>query len=138
MALSAQFHEKVLLADPFQDNVICLGIDESHCISEWGTDDFRPEFSRISKLIARMPSGVPILAASSTMPRDVITDIQHKLGLPQDCARIAVSNEKPNIALSVRILQQHYSSNRIPSPTFFLSFARTLLAQRTSSRPFST
>jgi hypothetical protein len=39
------------------------------------------------------------------MPRDVILDILAKLRLRADCARISVSNAKPNIALSVRILQ---------------------------------
>ncbi|KAF9059123.1 hypothetical protein BDP27DRAFT_1385895 [Rhodocollybia butyracea] len=36
---------------------------------------------------------------------DVIHDVLFKVGLPQDSARIAVSNAKYNIALSVRILQ---------------------------------
>ncbi|KAK7018608.1 P-loop containing nucleoside triphosphate hydrolase protein [Favolaschia claudopus] len=39
MALSAQFHKHVLNQVPFTRNIICLVIDELHCICEWGTDD---------------------------------------------------------------------------------------------------
>lgn len=105
MALSSQFHAKVLNSIQFTENIISLVIDEGHCISEWGIDEFRPDFAKIVNLAARLPSGLPIMVASATMPRDIIQDIQHKLGLPEDCARIQVSNEKLNVKLSVRILQ---------------------------------
>ncbi|KAJ7166272.1 P-loop containing nucleoside triphosphate hydrolase protein [Mycena filopes] len=105
MATSSKFHSTVLSSPTFANNVIALVIDEAHCISEWGNDDFRPDFSKLSVLIARMPSGVPVIAASATMPRDVILDIRKKLTLRSDCAHVAVSNDKKNIALSVRIIQ---------------------------------
>ncbi|KAJ7123894.1 P-loop containing nucleoside triphosphate hydrolase protein, partial [Mycena crocata] len=82
-----------------------LNIDEGHCISEWGNDVFRPEYSKLHILLARMPSGLPVVVASATMPRDVILEILAKLRLRADCARVSVSNAKPNVALSVRILQ---------------------------------
>ncbi|KAJ6620225.1 P-loop containing nucleoside triphosphate hydrolase protein, partial [Mycena sp. CBHHK59/15] len=103
MAVTSKFHEKVLSAKSFSDNIISQVIDEGHCISEWGNDDFRPKFSKLSILLGCLPSGVPIVIGSATMPRDVILDIQAKLRLRRDCARVSVSNEKRNIALSVRI-----------------------------------
>lgn len=81
-----------------------LVIDESHSASEWG-EDFRPEYAELGKLLARLPSGLPVLLASATMPENVIHDVLFKVGLPQDSARVAVSNAKHNVALSVRILQ---------------------------------
>ncbi|KAJ7772144.1 P-loop containing nucleoside triphosphate hydrolase protein [Mycena maculata] len=105
MATSSKFHSTVLSSDLFCNNIISLVIDEAHCISEWGGDDFRPEFSNLSVLLTRMPSGVPVVIGSATMPEDVILDILRKLRMRVNCARVAVSNEKPNVALSVRILQ---------------------------------
>ncbi|KAJ7845681.1 P-loop containing nucleoside triphosphate hydrolase protein [Mycena leptocephala] len=105
MAITSKFHDLVLSSKPFSENIICQVIDEGHCISEWGNDDFRPEFSKLHVLLGRLPSGLPVVVGSATMPRDVILDILSKLRLRADCARISVSNAKPNIALSVRILQ---------------------------------
>ncbi|KAJ7705745.1 P-loop containing nucleoside triphosphate hydrolase protein [Mycena metata] len=105
MAVSTKFQSVVLSSELFTSNILSLVIDEAHCISEWGNDDFRPDFSKLSVLLSRMPSGVPVVAGSATMPKDVITDIKNKLGLRSDCVHVGVSNDKPNIALSVRIMQ---------------------------------
>ncbi|KAJ7687525.1 P-loop containing nucleoside triphosphate hydrolase protein [Mycena rosella] len=110
MALSTQFHEKVLNQVEFTKNIICLVIDELHCIWEWGDDDFRPEYRQIVQLVARLPTGLPILGASATAPYHVIKDIRANLGLPADCARVEVSNEKLKVFLSVRILQHEPES----------------------------
>lgn len=106
MALSTEFHKKVLNQIPFTQNIICLVIDELHCICEWGTDDFRPEYREIIQLAARLPTGLPILGATATAPHHVITDILDNLGLPGNTARIQVSN----VSLSVRILQHEPDS----------------------------
>ncbi|KAJ3764597.1 P-loop containing nucleoside triphosphate hydrolase protein, partial [Lentinula raphanica] len=110
MARSAIFHKLVIERAPFQNNIIAMNIDEGHSISEWGTNDFRPDYARISELLAKLPSGVPILTASATLAPEVIQDIEAKLGLGRKCERISVSNEKPNVALSVRIMQHPQDS----------------------------
>ncbi|KAF9047215.1 P-loop containing nucleoside triphosphate hydrolase protein [Rhodocollybia butyracea] len=104
MALSTPFHEKVLKNKVFRTNCLELVIDEAHCASEWG-EDFRPEYAELGKLLSRLPSGVPVLLASATMPEDVISDVIFKVGVSSGCERVAVSNAKHNVALSVRILQ---------------------------------
>ncbi|KAJ7438254.1 P-loop containing nucleoside triphosphate hydrolase protein [Mycena latifolia] len=109
MALSTKFHEKVLNNILFTENIITLVIDEAHCICEWGEDDFRPDYRKIVELAARLPTSTPLLAATATAPRDVIKDIMDYLDLPSDTARVQVSNEKPNVSLAVRILQQEQS-----------------------------
>lgn len=105
MVLNDSFHKFVVENRNFQNNIITAVVDEAHNISEWGTDDFRPEFSRISALLARLPQGLPILAASATVSPEVIVDIKNKLGMGGHCDHIAVSNEKLNVSLSVRMLQ---------------------------------
>ncbi|KAJ7888981.1 P-loop containing nucleoside triphosphate hydrolase protein [Mycena leptocephala] len=83
MGVSDKFHQTVLSSDVFTDNVISLLIDEAHCINEWGNDDIRREYSKLAVLVARLPSGVPVVAGSATMPKHVISlsvrIIQHPL-----------------------------------------------------------
>ncbi|KAF7378268.1 p-loop containing nucleoside triphosphate hydrolase protein [Mycena sanguinolenta] len=110
MVLSPEFHEKVLNQVEFTKNIICLVIDELHCIWEWGNDDFRPQYREIVQLLARLPTGLPVLGASATVPYHVIKHIIANLDLPDDCARVEVSNEKLNVFLSVRILQHEPES----------------------------
>ncbi|EIM79071.1 uncharacterized protein STEHIDRAFT_116811 [Stereum hirsutum FP-91666 SS1] len=104
-AFTAQFLQLVYSSDIFRDSCICKVVDEAHVVTEWGTDDFRPEYARIGTLRARLLPGTPILAVSATFPEAVIRDLQQKLGLDNDCAQVMVSNAKPNVALSVRIIQ---------------------------------
>ncbi|WP_394940281.1 RecQ family ATP-dependent DNA helicase [Psychromicrobium sp. YIM B11713] len=55
-----------------------LVIDEAHCISDWG-HDFRPDYRRISELIFRLPSTVPVLATTATANSRVVEDIAEQL-----------------------------------------------------------
>ncbi|KAF7302211.1 p-loop containing nucleoside triphosphate hydrolase protein [Mycena indigotica] len=91
MGLTPLFHEKVLNSIPFTKNIINLIIDEVHCISEWGTDDFRPEYRKIVELVARLPPGTPITGATATAPDEVM----RHLGCPgtsRDTAKVQHSN----------------------------------------------
>lgn len=54
-------------------------IDEAHCISDWG-HDFRPDYKRISKIVAQMPENVPILATTATANARVVEDVRVQLG----------------------------------------------------------
>lgn len=54
-------------------------IDEAHCISDWG-HDFRPDYKRISKIVAQMPANVPILATTATANTRVVKDVRAQLG----------------------------------------------------------
>ncbi|KAJ7066255.1 P-loop containing nucleoside triphosphate hydrolase protein [Mycena amicta] len=110
MAQTAEFHANVFNSIPFAHNVIELVIDELHCISEWGSDDFRPEYRSLSDIGGRLPAGTPILGATATGPDEVLDDIIDNLGIPAATPRIRVSNAKPNVSLSVRILQHEPES----------------------------
>lgn len=92
MANTASFHEHVFKNTRFTNNLISLIVDEAHCISEWGTSDFRPEWGQLSKTLARLPSGIPTMAASATFPPKVKSYIGNRLGFA------------PNVSTSRRCL----------------------------------
>jgi len=54
-------------------------VDEAHCISDWG-HDFRPDYRRIVRIVAALPSSVPVLATTATANDRVIADVQQQLG----------------------------------------------------------
>ncbi|KAF5339645.1 hypothetical protein D9758_015587 [Tetrapyrgos nigripes] len=103
-ALKSSFHEKLLKTDEFKSACVSVVVDEAHCIAEWG-GDFRPHYDAVGKLLARCPSHVPVLIASATMPQDVRELIAEKLDLGENYDLVAVSNAKPNVGLSVRVIQ---------------------------------
>ncbi|KAE9382631.1 hypothetical protein BT96DRAFT_961148 [Gymnopus androsaceus JB14] len=63
----------------------------------------KTEYGQPGKLLVRLPSGLPVLFSSATMPEEVIKDILFKVGLIPE--QVAVSNAKYNVALSIRVLQ---------------------------------
>ncbi|KAK6966367.1 p-loop containing nucleoside triphosphate hydrolase protein [Favolaschia claudopus] len=127
LAVGRSFHEHVLKSAPFQQNNIGLIIDEAHAIDEWGTEDFRSEYNELPTLLKRMPTGVPIMMASATLPPLLLTSIVNKLGIASNYQHLAFSNQKGNVALSIRIMQHaqgsyadHFTlfSRYIASPAF--------------------
>ena len=56
-----------------------LVIDEAHCISDWGFD-FRPDYQRVSRLLAAMTPDSPVLATTATANARVTADVAAQLG----------------------------------------------------------
>ncbi len=54
-------------------------IDEAHCISDWG-HDFRLDYGNLNKIIAALPSRVPVLATTATANDRVVEDLKRQLG----------------------------------------------------------
>lgn len=54
-------------------------IDEAHCISDWG-HDFRPDYRRLSQVIAGLGQGIPVLACTATANNRVVDDVADQLG----------------------------------------------------------
>ncbi len=75
-----------------------LAIDEAHCISQWGYD-FRPPYLRIAEVRELIPH-TPVLALTATATRQVVADIQDKLGFSKPKV-FQKSFERKNLAYVV-------------------------------------
>lgn len=65
MALSASFNN--LWTDTnFRGRVQAVIVDEAHCIDEWGGDEFRPVYRKLSKLRDYTGQEVPFVACTAT------------------------------------------------------------------------
>ena len=100
-----EFLKHAVLQAPFREQIIQVVMDEAHAISEWGGDDFRPDYSFLGQLCGHLPSCVPWLLPTATCSVDTFEDIITKLSLPADTKQIEFSNAKPNVTLSVQQLQ---------------------------------
>lgn len=54
-------------------------VDEAHCISDWG-HDFRPDYSRIVRVLNNLPNNLPVLATTATANNRVVNDVKFQLG----------------------------------------------------------
>jgi ATP-dependent DNA helicase RecQ len=82
-----------------------LGVDEAHCISEWG-HDFRPEYLRLGAFAAEL--GHPtLLALTATASPPVRREIVERLGM-EDPAVIVRGFDRPNLHLSVRRFSEEH------------------------------
>jgi ATP-dependent DNA helicase RecQ len=79
-------------------NVNLIAVDEAHCISQWGYD-FRPGYLKIAELRELLPK-VPVLALTATATREVVKDIQQKLGFKKENVFLK-SFERKNISYVV-------------------------------------
>ncbi|RME61260.1 MAG: RecQ family ATP-dependent DNA helicase, partial [Caldilineae bacterium] len=82
-----------------QSRVVCLAIDEAHCISAWG-HDFRPEYRQLSTVRERFPHAVCIALTATATPR-VQQDIQRSLGIAQTDTFVA-SFDRENLFLAAQ------------------------------------
>ena len=56
-----------------------LVIDEAHSISDWG-HDFRPDYRRVTEVLARLDPATPVLATTATANERVTADVAAQLG----------------------------------------------------------
>jgi ATP-dependent DNA helicase RecQ len=87
-----EFNEALAKGPP----VALFAVDEAHCISSWG-HDFRPDYSRLGEIRARLGSPLT-LALTATATPQVATDILSTLGLP-DAQVFNAGVDRPNLAL---------------------------------------
>ncbi|KAJ7828945.1 hypothetical protein B0H14DRAFT_3466041 [Mycena olivaceomarginata] len=107
MAIGKSFHQHVLKSEVFQANNIGLVIDELHAVD---TEDFRVSYNELATLIKHLPTGVPLMMASATLPPILRNSVVYKLSVSTNYDHLAFSNAKPDIRLSVRILQHKLGS----------------------------
>ncbi len=71
------FGRRVL--DALAGRIGLLVIDEAHSISDWG-HDFRPDYRRVTEVLARLDATVPVLATTATANARVTADVAAQLG----------------------------------------------------------
>ncbi|MFO8147735.1 MAG: RecQ family ATP-dependent DNA helicase [Bacteroidota bacterium] len=81
-----------------QMNVNLIGVDEAHCISQWG-HDFRPAYLNIS-ILRELHPGIPVMALTASATKEVVVDIKEQLLLPNPKI-YKKSLERKNIAVNV-------------------------------------
>jgi ATP-dependent DNA helicase RecQ len=89
--------ETLLLLE--QSRLVCLAVDEAHCISEWG-HDFRPEYRQLQTLRPRFPKAVCLALTATATPR-VREDIRRLLLIGAEGEFVASFN-RPNLFLAVQ------------------------------------
>jgi superfamily II DNA helicase RecQ len=116
IATSTEFQKAVLSKDSFMNSLRVVNIDEAPCINVWG-GSFRPDYAALGVLRGHFPRNVPLLIASATLPEHVLDDIRRKLRLAKDVKMIQLTNSRPNVALSVRVMNH---SNESKGDLWFL------------------
>jgi ATP-dependent DNA helicase RecQ len=91
-----RFRREVLA--PMTARIGLLVIDEAHCISDWG-HDFRPDYRRIADVLASLPAGVPVLAATATANDRVTHDVAEQIGAEAHTFRGSL--DRPSLRLGV-------------------------------------
>ncbi len=91
-----RFRKEVL--KPLTDRIGLLVVDEAHCISDWG-HDFRPDYRRIADVLASLPDGVPVLAATATANDRVTGDVAEQIGARGHTFRGSL--DRPSLHLGV-------------------------------------
>jgi ATP-dependent DNA helicase RecQ len=93
---NAGFRRRVF--DMMHTRAFALVCDEAHCISDWG-HDFRPDYRRLRRLLANLPSWTPVLATTATANQRVTDDVAAQLGA--DTLVLRTPLDRQSLRLSV-------------------------------------
>ncbi|KAJ7274777.1 P-loop containing nucleoside triphosphate hydrolase protein [Mycena rebaudengoi] len=98
MCLKHDDFRKLLSSPQFAGKIAAFVIDEAHCITQWG-DKFRPEYAMLGTLRAFVPSHVPFLVASATLPPAVLAQVRQTMHIRAEYSyHVNLGTDRPNIA----------------------------------------
>ncbi|KAK5799063.1 P-loop containing nucleoside triphosphate hydrolase protein [Linnemannia elongata] len=111
--------QKLWSMDKWKARLLCIVVDELHCVERWGMtqtgkEAFRPEYSLLGQLRCQAPQ-VPIVGLTATLTDDQEAKVkrslfQYKDGEPLKI--IKVDDLRDNLSFEVQIFQgQHRSRN---------------------------
>ncbi|PPR03710.1 hypothetical protein CVT26_006118, partial [Gymnopilus dilepis] len=97
MALAESFH-KLWKDSRFRNRLTAVVVDEAHCIDEWGGDDFRPLYRKLSTLRSYTGYEVPIVSCTATARTSTFDLIWNTLGYGhRPFWGIDVGTDRPNL-----------------------------------------
>jgi len=82
-----------------ESQLVCLAVDEAHCISEWG-HDFRTEYRQLAEVRRRFPQATCLALTATATPR-VREDVRQLLGI-DTTGEFVASFDRPNLFLRVQ------------------------------------
>ena len=91
------FGRRVL--DALAGRIGLLVIDEAHSISDWG-HDFRPDYRRVTEVLARLDERVPVLATTATANQRVTADVAAQLGAATTVLRGPLGRDSLQLAVT--------------------------------------
>lgn len=100
------FGRRVL--DALAGRIGLLVIDEAHSISDWG-HDFRPDYRRVTEVLARLDDGVPVLATTATANERVTADVAAQLGTATTVLRGSLGRDSLQLVVTPHLspLERH-------------------------------
>ncbi|EMD41247.1 hypothetical protein CERSUDRAFT_40440, partial [Gelatoporia subvermispora B] len=97
MCLKHPQFSKLMRTPDFMKDVCAVVIDEAHCISQWG-ETFRKDYCQLAKLRSFVPTTVPFLATSATLPPAVLSDVWQQLSFNSSrMFHVNLGNDHTNI-----------------------------------------
>jgi superfamily II DNA helicase RecQ len=78
MCLEHPQFSKLFRSTEFTKKIITIVIDEAHCVSQWG-ESFRKKYAELGKLRSYVPTSVPFLVTSATLPPLMLDKVLQKL-----------------------------------------------------------
>ncbi|KAH7914697.1 ATP-dependent DNA helicase RecQ [Hygrophoropsis aurantiaca] len=113
--LCSEHVEDILEDDNFLNNLVQLGLDETHVVLEWG-GDFRPAYCQLGLIHKRLPSRVPLLAVTATLePGRAYDDICKTLNLRKgEFFSQRLSSERTNVRTVIHELSHNLNGTEFP------------------------
>ncbi|KAH9966622.1 P-loop containing nucleoside triphosphate hydrolase protein [Russula dissimulans] len=101
MCLEHSSFSKLMRSTHFTKNVLAIVIDEAHCVSPWANpDESRKHFGELGRLRSFVPTSVPFLAMSATLPPHVLSDVTYRLGFwANDTLLVNLGNHRANVTM---------------------------------------
>ena len=101
MCLKHPKFRKWLSSKEATKNIAMIIFDEAHCISQWG-GDFQPAYAEVSKLRAFMPSCIPVILTSATLPPLALAEVCSQMNVNcEDAYFLNLGNCCSNISYEV-------------------------------------
>ena len=96
----------------FARRVGLLVVDEAHCVSDWG-HDFRPDYRRISDVLAALPEGVGVLCTTATANDRVVADVLAQLALGSGAALRSYRGALARTSLRLEVVELPHPARRL-------------------------